>query len=84
MKTVGIAELKARLSENLQAVRRGETITVLDRREPVARIVPVLDAVGELVVRAAKGSLSELPVPGPVRHAGDIVEDLLRDRRERE
>jgi len=31
MKHVRIAELKSRLSEYLRAVRRGETIAVLDR-----------------------------------------------------
>ena len=38
---VGIAALKARLSEHLRAVRKGRTITVLDRDTPVARIVPL-------------------------------------------
>ena len=37
MKSVGIAELKARLSEHLKSVRRGRTLTVLDRETPVAR-----------------------------------------------
>jgi prevent-host-death family protein len=83
MKSVGTAELKAHLSEHLQSVRRGETITVLDRREPVARIVPILAAEGELVVRPARGALHDIPVPPPVRAGGDIVDDLLRDRRER-
>ncbi len=83
MKSIGTADLKAHLSEHLQSVRRGETITVLDRREPVARIVPILDVEGELVVRPAKGSLQDLPVPPPVRGGGDVVEDLLRDRQER-
>ena len=41
MKQVRIAELKARLSEYLRAVRRGEWITVIDRETPVAKIVPV-------------------------------------------
>ena len=40
MKTVRIAELKARLSEHLKWVRKGRTLTVLDRDTPVARIVP--------------------------------------------
>ncbi len=31
MKTVGIAELKARLSEHLRYVRRGHVLTILDR-----------------------------------------------------
>src|SRR5437868_4483650 len=55
MKHVRIAELKARLSEYLRAVRRGETISVLDRETPVAQIVPVHD---RTTVRVRK------PVPG--------------------
>jgi prevent-host-death family protein len=43
MKQVCIAELKARLSEYLRAVRNGETIAVLDRDTPAAQIVPVRD-----------------------------------------
>ena len=42
MKGVGIADLKARLSEHLKAVRKGGTITVLDRNTPVAQIVPFI------------------------------------------
>ena len=42
-RTVRIAELKARLSEYLRAVRRGETIAVMDRDTPVAQIVPIRD-----------------------------------------
>lgn len=41
MRRVGIAELKSRLSEYLRAIRRGETISVLDRERPFAQIVPV-------------------------------------------
>ncbi len=35
-----IAEFKARLSEHLQAVRRGAEIVVKDRETPIARVVP--------------------------------------------
>jgi prevent-host-death family protein len=38
---VGIAELKARLSEYLSRVQAGEELIVADRGRPVARIVPV-------------------------------------------
>lgn len=41
MRTVNIAELKARLSAYIQFVRRGEEVLVCDRNKPVARIVPV-------------------------------------------
>jgi prevent-host-death family protein len=38
MKRASIAELKARLSEFLAAVKRGEDVIVTDRGTPVARI----------------------------------------------
>lgn len=83
MKSVGTAELKAHLSEHLSAVRAGETITVLDRRLPIARIVPLTDPTGELVIRPARGSLAEIPLPGPVGGGGDVVTQLLEDREDR-
>lgn len=38
---VGIAELKARLSQYLTRVQAGEEVIVADRGRPVARLVPV-------------------------------------------
>jgi prevent-host-death family protein len=38
---VGIRELKARLSEYLERVERGEMISVTSRGRPVAHIVPI-------------------------------------------
>lgn len=40
MTQVGIAELKARLSEYLARVQNGEDILVTDRGRPVARLIP--------------------------------------------
>ena len=40
MKTVGVRELKNRLSEYLREVRRGESILVTDRGEVVAEFSP--------------------------------------------
>ncbi len=40
MRTVNIAELKARLSAHIRRVRAGEEVLVCDRNKPVARIVP--------------------------------------------
>ena len=39
--TVGSRELKTRLGTYLARVRKGETIVVTDRGEPVARLCPV-------------------------------------------
>lgn len=74
MTSVGTAELKAHLSEHLQAVRRGETI---------ARIVPIGAAGLELVIRPALGALQDVPLLGPSRSAGDVVEQLREERAER-
>ncbi len=41
MKTFTISALKAEFSAALRQVRRGERIVILDRREPVAEIVPL-------------------------------------------
>lgn len=83
MKTVGTAELKAHLSEHLQSVRRGESITVLDRREPIARIVPLLAPTAELVIRPAKGRLQDIPLPRPTRHPDEVMDQLLLERADR-
>jgi antitoxin (DNA-binding transcriptional repressor) of toxin-antitoxin stability system len=40
MKTVGIRELKDRLSEYLREVRRGESVLVTDRGEVIAEVSP--------------------------------------------
>lgn len=41
MKQAAVSELKARLSEHLDMVKRGEEVLVTERGKPVARIVPV-------------------------------------------
>ncbi len=83
MNEVGIAELKARLSACLRRVRAGDTLTVLDRSTPVARIVPYLEAATPLHIRrprpgAPRPGEVELPVPTPL--ARDVVDLLLEDR----
>ena len=65
MKTVGIADLKARLSEHLKSVRHGRTLTVLDRDTPVARIVPYVSDPNPIEVRRATRSLRDLKRPRP-------------------
>ena len=84
MKRVRIADLKARLSEHLRAVRRGETIAVLDRDTPVAEIVPIRPRPALRVRKPAPGA----PPPGRVRRpkpaslAIDILELLLEERQQ--
>jgi prevent-host-death family protein len=81
MKGVGIADLKARLSEHIKSVRQGQTLTVLDRDTPVARIVPV--TTDTLEVRKATRRPSDLVLPAPPAMATDSLAILLEDRRRR-
>jgi prevent-host-death family protein len=79
MKKVGIADLKAHLSEHLRNVRRGQTLTVLDRETPVARIVPY-DSEPPLEVRRATRKPSDLRLPPRPSTPTDSLKALLEDR----
>jgi prevent-host-death family protein len=81
MSTVGIAELKARLSEHLRAVRNGATVTVLDRETPIARIVPY--TAPPLEIRKAKRRLRHLKLPPKPTKRTDSTALLVDDRRRR-
>ena len=82
MKQVRIAELKARLSEYLRAVRRGETIAVFDRETPVAEIVPVRDRTALRVRKPAPGTPppNRVRLPKPANLDVDVVQLLLEER----
>ncbi len=90
-----ISEVKNRLSAFLRQVRGGETVLVLDRKVPVACIVPPshvpedsgVDArlarleAAAVVVRQRPGS--PLDVLGqPVRSGAAVVDALLEERRD--
>ncbi len=82
MKHVRIAELKARLSEHLRAVRLGETIAVLDRDTPVAQIVPIRESSGLRVRKPAPGAPrpNRVPLPRSAKLNVDVVHILLEER----
>ena len=81
MKKVGIADLKSRLSEYLRAVRRGETIAVLDRQTPIAQIVPVRQMPLDLREPApGTPAPNKIPLPKPLKLTIDIVQLLLEER----
>ena len=58
--SIGIRELRDTLSAVLRRVRAGESITVTDRRRPIAVVVPVEEAGGPELVRrlVAAGALA--------------------------
>lgn len=82
MKQVRIASLKARLSEYLRAVRRGETVTVLDRDTPIAQLVPVRERSTLHVRKPAPGTPApnRVHLPKPAALSVDVVQLLLEER----
>jgi antitoxin (DNA-binding transcriptional repressor) of toxin-antitoxin stability system len=82
MSKVGVADLKAHLSEHLRKVRGGRTLTVLDRETPIAQIVPY-DAEAPLEVRRAMRAPRDLRLPKRPRVGTDSLSVLLEDRASR-
>ena len=91
--SVGSRELKTRLGTYLQRVRRGATLVVTDRGEPVAELRPLeggtsapeagLAALGALgvVTRPPKARLAPFrPVRSSGRPASEAVVDGREDR----
>jgi prevent-host-death family protein len=84
MKQARIAELKSRLSEYLRAVRRGQSVTILDRDTPIAKIIPV-QQVGLHVRKPANDAPrpNRVPLPPPANLELDVLELLLEERQGR-
>lgn len=82
MRRVRIADLKARLSEYLRLVRRGESIAVLDRDTPIAQIIPARERYALRVRPPAPGTppLNRVAVPKGTKLDVDVVELLLAER----
>jgi prevent-host-death family protein len=94
MKTATISHAKNHLSELLASVKRGETVLILERNRPIARIVPI-DAsqqsdderLAELerrgvIRRAARRPRKTLPPPIRLPEGLSILEALLEEREE--
>lgn len=83
MKTVRIAELKAKLSEYLRGVRRGESVTVMDRNTPVAMITPYNSGAGTLTIRpplVGAPRPGNISLPPPLATQTDVLDLLLAER----
>jgi prevent-host-death family protein len=92
---VGSRELKTRLGTYLEQVRRGETIVVTDRGEPVAELRPIFMAddprEAALDHLAAEGLITRASRKGPLRPvkpvrlpAGSSLADaVIEDREDR-
>lgn len=73
MKTATLTETKNQLSALIDRVRHGETILILDRGRPVARLASVLAEDGE----APEGRVARLERQGILRRAQDTNRDDL-------
>jgi prevent-host-death family protein len=92
-KAVGARELKTRLGSYLREVRRGRTIVVTDRGEPVAELRPIVlaktggeAALDRLVALGRLSRTSKVPLPPfrPIRRKGPSLSSaILEDREDR-
>lgn len=95
MKKASVSETKNSLSALLELVRQGETVLILDRNRPVARLEPVLSVSGEEadgrlvalerkgIIRRPRKRLSASLVkskPPKLKGGGSILKALLAER----
>jgi prevent-host-death family protein len=82
MKTVGVRELKNRLSEYIRQVRSGEGVLVTDRGQVVAELTPPGQGATDTSVPAGLAALARrglLAIGAPA--GGDLYPALRRSRR---
>jgi prevent-host-death family protein len=81
--SVSVARLKSRLSEYLNAVKKGKEIIVTSHGHSIARIGPVEKTAADLKIIPAKKPVSSLKKVTGLNLKVDLVADLLADRRRR-
>jgi prevent-host-death family protein len=91
MRSIGVRELRQNASRYLREVKRGETVEVTERGEPVARLVPIPEEstyerlVAEGRIRPGRGNLLGVidpvePKPG-VPLPSEVLEEMRADER---
>lgn len=91
MKTAAVTDLKNRLSHYLRLVARGESVTILERGKPVARLtrVDADDSEVETLVTAGLARPPLAPLPADFltralpRPKASVQAALLEDREDR-
>jgi prevent-host-death family protein len=89
MKRIGLREANQQFARVIRAVRRGESVTLLDRDRPVALITPLRPPTSIVDRLAAEGLLiparapALLPPCRPVRIGRGLSGAVREDRRER-
>ena len=95
MRTAGVAEIKAKLSEYLELVRGGAEVVISDRGVPVAKLVPLtteerrgsrrerLQRAGVVVLAARRsGARRRVAVPTGPALGAQVLDALLEERGE--
>jgi len=85
MKTATISETKNKLSELLAAVRAGESLTILDRKRPIATIEAVREVSDNPHVNASEdswepGKLLSLPIAESAGGDTGLIEAVAEER----
>ncbi len=83
MESVSVATLKSKLSQYLEAVKRGKEIIVTSHRHPIARLGPMEQKPAELKIIPARKPVSSVKNLKGVKLKVDLLADLLADRRRR-
>lgn len=87
MKRVLISDLKAHLSEHLRSVQAGQPLVVMDRKTPIAKIVPYDERPELLVIRKPKPGaplVRDIPMPPPIEPKIDVQKVLDEIRADRD
>lgn len=79
MNTASVAELKARLSEFLAAVRRGDDVVVTDRGRPVARLTGLGPGAGDARMAELVRAGTVRPPRRTMQRASSAAAPLLED-----
>jgi prevent-host-death family protein len=80
VKTINISTFKARISEQLKRVRKGERIVITDRDTPIAEVLPYEER-PDLVLRSPRCKLKFPRLS--FRVARDPLDFLIEDRKRR-
>lgn len=83
MRSATISEAKNKLSELLAEVRAGETLTIFDRKRPVARLVAVREPAGNphlVAPEAAWNPRKVTALPLPDDQGGGLREAVAEER----
>lgn len=89
MKSINVAELKSGLSRYLRRVRRGERFVVMDRKEPIAELIPLernyastrerLIREGHILPATKRMSDVRITPLGREVHLQDLLEEVRED-----